>query len=47
MKKILLRPHAMAAHADDLKQYPNEGRAATGYSAGQLRGALSIKRPLP
>lgn len=55
MKAIALQPGCVTCHGtpeqmpDAVKarlaeEYPND--KATGYSAGQLRGAISIKRPL-
>lgn len=53
MKAIALQPGCVACHGtaipDDVKarlhsDYPHD--QATGYSAGQIRGAVSIKRPL-
>lgn len=53
MKAIALQPGCVACHGtaipDDVKarlhsDYPHD--QATGYSVGQLRGAVSIKRPL-
>jgi hypothetical protein len=55
MKAIVLKPGCVACHgpveqlSGDVKarlaeQYPHD--RATGYSAGQVRGAISIKRPL-
>ncbi len=53
MKAIALQPGCVACHGtaipEDVKarldsDYPHD--QATGYSAGQIRGAVSIKRPL-
>ncbi|MGZ8256281.1 MAG: Tll0287-like domain-containing protein [Gallionella sp.] len=53
MKAIVLQPGCVACHGtaipDDVQarlhsDYPHD--QATGYSAGQIRGAVSIKRPL-
>lgn len=55
MKAIVLQPGCVACHgpveqlSDDVKarlaeSYPQD--RATGYSAGQVRGAITIKRPL-
>ncbi|MFM2407685.1 MAG: hypothetical protein RL358_427 [Pseudomonadota bacterium] len=53
MKAIALQPGCVACHGtaipDDVKarlhsDYPHD--QATGYSVGQIRGAVSIKRPL-
>lgn len=53
MKAIAVQPGCLSCHgehiADDVKarlnaDYPHD--MATGYSVGQIRGALSIKRPL-
>jgi hypothetical protein len=55
MKAIALQPGCVACHGtaetipEDVKtrlatEYPHD--QATGYSAGQIRGAVSIKRPL-
>jgi len=53
MKAIALQPGCVACHGSDLpadvqarlkSDYPHD--LATGYSPGQLRGAVSIKRPL-
>ncbi len=53
MKAIALQPGCVACHGSDLPadvqarlkiDYPHD--MATGYSPGQLRGAVSIKRPL-
>lgn len=54
MKAIATQPGCLACHGEQLTEsvqaklkaeYPHD--QATGYSAGQIRGALSIKRPLP
>lgn len=54
MKAIAVQPGCLACHGEQLTDevrarlaadYPHD--RATGYSAGQIRGALSIKRPLP
>ena len=55
MKAIALQPGCVACHGNSeqvsdnvkaqlSKEYPHD--KATGYSAGQIRGAISIKRPL-
>ncbi|MEQ1916237.1 MAG: DUF3365 domain-containing protein [Gallionella sp.] len=53
MKAIALQPGCVACHGSDLPadvqarlkaDYPHD--MATGYSPGQIRGAVSIKRPL-
>ncbi len=53
MKAIALQPACVACHGEQIPDvvksqltadYPHD--QATGYSAGQIRGAVSIKRPL-
>lgn len=53
MKAIALQPGCVACHGEQIPDtvkaklatdYPHD--QATGYSAGQIRGAVSIKRPL-
>jgi len=53
MKAIALQPGCLACHGEQIPEnvqarlktdYPHD--QATGYSEGQIRGALSIKRPL-
>lgn len=55
MKAIVLQPGCVACHgkpeemSDSVKAQLGEGYPkdkATGYAAGQLRGAVSVKRPL-
>ncbi|MCA1957613.1 MAG: DUF3365 domain-containing protein [Nitrospira sp.] len=55
MKPIVVQPHCLVCHGST-EQIPEEVKAmldthypfdrATGYQAGELRGAVSIKRPL-
>lgn len=54
LKAIALQPGCLACHGEHIPEnvqarlkadYPRD--QATGYSVGQIRGALSIKRPLP
>jgi len=53
MKAIALQPGCLACHGEQIPEniqarlkadYPHD--QATGYSAGQIRGAFSLKRPL-
>lgn len=43
MKPITIQPQCLLCHGPR-SQYPFD--AATGYKAGELRGAVSIKQPL-
>jgi hypothetical protein len=44
MKAIAVQPGCLSCHGEQIPDNPHD--MATGYSVGQIRGALSIKRPL-